>query len=131
MPAKLRNTLLVLFAVAAVALVAIGVSGWKAGQKELRWKKSVEAAGGEVVTAGYGGGPLAKVPILGEFFGHKQLEVFVPDNDAARKLEPLIRSYPPLGRLWIHKVKVSPELHAALSKARPDVDVVRYTRSGE
>ena len=108
-------------------LLIAGGSAVQKAERQRKWRESVEAAGGIVIVAGYGGGPLPQIPVLGEFFIRRQTEVFVPNDHVAREVRPLLREYPALGRLWVHAIDVSPEMLESLSESRPDVDVVRYT----
>ena len=134
-PAKGRfigRFLLSVVLVGVAALAVVCVMGWNERQAESNWRSRVESHGARVVTAGYGGrNVLFHVPILGELFATTQVEVFLPNTTVAQDVLPLLHEFPPLGRLWVHKVNVDDATVKLLEAERPDVQIIRYTAAGE
>ena len=123
------RTLVAVFLIAVGILLFAGfIHSWQSHQAREAWIDSVEQAGAQIITAGYGpAGPISRVPVMREFFVRTQLEVFVPNDEVAETVGPLLEIYKELGRVWVHTENVSASSRARLQSHRADVAFNGYT----
>ena len=116
----------------AVLLISVGAAEWRKSQQRQQWIQAIEATGAEVTNAGYGPtGPVARLPVIREFFITTQIEIFLPNSDVVRAVIPRLPGGPKVGRFWLHSVHVDESAVELITKAYPEVQTIRYTRAGE
>jgi hypothetical protein len=120
---------------ASIGLVALFLVGWGAyrihvaKQRVEDWKQHVEARGALVYLSGYSSAPfpLARIPVIREFFIRSHLVMFIPNSAVGKSVLELLRERPQLGRIWVQRDNVSPEALEQLKAICPDVEINRYT----
>jgi|SRR5580704_12302012 hypothetical protein len=119
----------------SIGLVALFLAGWEAyrihvaKQRVEEWKQHVEARGALVYLSGYSTAPLplARIPVIREFFIRSHLVMFIPNSTVGKSVLQLLHERPELGRIWVHRDNVSPEVLEQLKAVCPDVEINRYT----
>ena len=129
---KLRQATIIVAGLCATLLVLVGAAEWRKSQQRQQWIQAIEATGAEVTNAGYGPtGPAARLPVIREFFITAQIEIFLPNSDVVRAVIPLLPGGPKVGRFWLHSVHVDEAAVELITKEYPEVQTIRYTRSGD
>lgn len=93
-----------------------------------QWMQRVEDRGATAHIAGYSSsGALSRIPFVEALVTRTHVEVMLPSTDVAAAVIPLLREYPELDRIWIHKHDVDPESVEQIKATRPEVQVIFYT----
>lgn len=127
-----KSLLLFCFLILTAVFLITGAAAWRQRIQVQQWTAKLEQAGAKVIVAGYGGtGPLSRIPILKELSVRTQIEVFIPNNDVAKRVLPALEGHSELGRIWVHAERVDAGLRQQIEELFPGVSINGYTMAGE
>ena len=129
---KLRRVTIIVAGICVALLILVATAAWRKSQQRQQWIRAIEATGAEVANAGYGPtGPVARLPVIREFYVTSQIEIFLPNSKVVNAVMPLLSGGPGIGRLWLHSLNVDEAAVELIAKQYPKVQTIRYTRAGE